>query len=47
MTQIGLLMTEVAAPAKALTRIDSRVERVALPPLRDLRTTARASSKKR
>lgn len=44
-TQIGFDRTEVAAPANAETRIDSSVESVARVPLRDLRTTARASSK--
>jgi hypothetical protein len=43
-TQIGFEKIEVATPAEAETRIDSRVERVARLLARRFRTRARASS---
>lgn len=44
-TQIGFERIEVAAPAKAETRIDSAMDRAPLVVFRDRRTRARASSK--
>lgn len=46
-TQIGFERIEVAAPAKAETRIDSAMDSAPLLLFRDRRTSARASSKLR